>query len=356
MGDKKQRYTLPITYRLAVGASLTLCLAVLAVARASAQVASHAPVVSPSFSDANAIVQPTGRPVVRVNGTVLTDRDLLREMFTIFPYARVHNGFPKAMEADIREGAMKMMIFEELVYQEAKRQNIMVTHTELARAKAAFREQFTTPQAYQQFLQTEFHGSDQLLQAKIERSLLIDKLLQREVTDKGVASVAETKAYYDQHPERFNMPESFSFQSISILTPPNANAAQLQEARVRAGNALRQARITKSHEEFGLLAEKISEDDFRVMMGEHNSADRTKLPPVVVKALLALQPGQVSDLVEFDSGDYTILRLTAHNPAGLQKFETIKDVLRDQLTKQKNEQLRSALASKLSKNAKIERA
>src|ERR1035438_1223251 len=63
---------------------------------------------------------PAGRPVARVNGVILTDRDLLREMYTIFPYARVHNGFPKAMEADIRKGAMKMIVFEGLVYPDAK--------------------------------------------------------------------------------------------------------------------------------------------------------------------------------------------------------------------------------------------
>jgi parvulin-like peptidyl-prolyl isomerase len=152
------------------------------------------------------------------------------------------------------------------------------------------------------------------------------------------------------------MPESFSFQSISILPPPNATAAQLQEARKRADSALRQAQATKTHEEFGVLAEKISDDDFRVMMGDHKAADRSKLPPQVVKALLGMQPGQVSGLIEFDANDFTILRLTAHLPAGLQKFDTIKDALRERLTKQKNEQIRSALAAKLSKNAKIEKA
>jgi parvulin-like peptidyl-prolyl isomerase len=327
-----------------------------ALSTASAQVASHAPVVIPEPYGSSAIPQPTGRPVVRVNGVVLTDRDLLREMFAIFPYARQHNGFPKAMEADIRNGAMQMMIFEELVYQEAKRRNILVTPAELTRAGAAFREQFDSPQRYQQFVQAEFHGSEQVLREKMERSLLIDKLLKRDVTEKGSVSVAEAKAYYDQHPERFNMPESFSFQSISILAPPNANAAQLQEARTRAANALRQAQATRSYEEFGLLAEKSSQDDFRVKMGDHKAADRAKLPPPVVKALLAMQTGQVSDLIEFDAGDYTILRLNAHLAAGLQKFETVKDVLLEQLTKDKNEQLRSALARKLSKNAKIEKA
>jgi parvulin-like peptidyl-prolyl isomerase len=190
----------------------------------------------------------------------------------------------------------------------------------------------------------------------VERSLLIDKLLKLEVEDKAVVSVAEAKAYYDQHPDRFNLPESFAFQSISFIPPPNANAAQVNEARERASQALRQAQAAKSYQEFGLLAEKISEDDFRVMMGDHEPADRSKLPPEVVKALAGMQPGQVSGVIEFDANDYTILRLKAHLPAGLQKFETIQDSLRERLTKEKTGQLRSALATKLSKTAKIEKA
>jgi len=326
------------------------------VSSASAQVASHTPTVIPASSPSNSILQPVGRAIVRVNGTALTDRDLLREMFTIFPYARQHNGFPQALEAGIRDGAIKMMIFEELVYQEAKRRNLTVPPAEMTHALAEFRQQFHSPQQYQQFLQAECQGSPKLLQAKVERSLLIDKLLKLEVTDKSSVSDAEVKAYFDQHPERFNLPESFSFQSISILPPPNSTAAQLQEARQRAANALRQAQATKSYDEFGLLAEKVSEDDFHVMMGDHKAADRSKLPPSVLKALLGMQPGQVSGLIEFDSNDYTILRLTAHLAAGPQKFETIKNELRDQLMKEKTQQLRSALASRLSKTAKIEKA
>ncbi len=346
--------------KLRIASSNALVLLLLAATSTGlAQVASHAPVViqppAPP-SDVSPITRPVGRPVVRVNGAVLTDRDLLREMLTIFPYARVHNGFPKAMEADIRDGAMKMIIFEELVYQEAKRRNMTVPPAELTHSQAEFRRQFNSPQEYQQFLQSEFHGSEQQLRSKIERSLLIDRLLKLEVTDKAAVSMADAKTYFEQHPQSFNLPESFSFQSISILPPPNATPAQLQEARKRADAALRQAKATKGYEEFGLLAQKISEDDFRVMMGDHKVADRSKLPPVVVNALGAMQPGQVSDLIAFDANDFTILRLTSHNPAGLQKFDTIKDVLRGNLAKEKNEQLRSALATRLSKNARIEKA
>jgi hypothetical protein len=313
---------------------------------AAAQVASH-------ISTASAI-QPVGRPVARVNGTVLTDHDLLREMFNIFPYARLHNGFPAGMEADIRAGAMKMMIFEELVYQQAKRSNMTVPPERVAQGMVEFRKKFDTPEQYQEFVKVEFNGSQQMMQTQVERSMLIDKYLKQHVADQSAVTVAEEKAYYDQHPERFKIEESFVFQSITILPPQNATEAQLKQVRKRAEDTLPKAKATKSYDQFGLLAEKISEDDFRVMMGDHKAADRSKLPPAVVTALAAMQPNQVSDLVEFDKNAYTILRLNGHIMPGEMKFDDVKDPLRAKLQKDKSEELRRNLDSRLRKNAKIE--
>lgn len=292
--------------------------------------------------------------MARVNGAALTDRDLLREMFTIFPYARQHNGFPQAMEADIRAGAMKMMIFEELVYQQAKRSGMTVAPERVTRGMAEFRKRFDSPAEYRKFVKEEFHGSEELLQTKVERSLLIDKYLKLQVADKSAVPLAEVKAYFDQHPERFQIAESFTFQSITLLPPQNATESQLKEERKRAEDALKQAKVTKSYEEFGVLAEKISEDDFRVVMGAHKAADRSKLPPAVVNALVAMQPDQVSELVEFDKNNFTILRLTAHISPGMMKFEEVKDPLRAQLQRNKTEDLRRNLDLRLRKNAKVE--
>src|SRR5579862_4866703 len=117
-----------------------------ALASGSAQMAtSHAPTAvakaAPAPSLPTAQVSPmavSDKPVARVNGTVLTDRDLLREMYAIFPYARQHNGFPKGQEATIRQGALEMIIFEELVYQEAGRRKLAVPAEKLNAALAEF--------------------------------------------------------------------------------------------------------------------------------------------------------------------------------------------------------------------------
>ena len=227
----------------------------------------------------------SGKPVARVNSAILTDADLIREEYAIFPYAKQHNGIPKEFEKQVRDGALKMITFEELAYQEAERRKMSVPAAKLQRAAADFRKQFATPEEYSAFLQTDFNGSQQLLQDKIRRSLLIEAFLKAKVEDRSVISPAEVRAYYDKNPVRFHYPESFTFQTISILPPPNATASQLSEVRARAESALKQAKATKTVQEFGLLAEKISNDDYRVMMGQHKPLPVDQLLPQVVKVL-----------------------------------------------------------------------
>ena len=329
-----------------------IAIVLLTVSAASAQVASHAP--SQFSTPQKTVSQPTGKAVARVNGAVLTDRDLQTEMFTMFPYARQHNGnIPAEMEPGIRRGALKMIIFEELVYQEAQRRKMTVSPERLNRAEADFRKQFATPEEYHQFLKAEFQGSEQLLREKIKRSLLIDQLLKAEVDNKSTVSLAELKAYYDKNPERFKYPESFAFQTITFLPPEKPTPSLLKEQRKRADDALGQAKAAKTDEAFGMLAEKTSEDDYRVMMGFHKPVDRAKLPPVVVQALAAMQPGQVSGLIQVEQA-YTIVRLVKHIPAGKAKFEDVKASLQKELQQKKTNDLRASFDKQLHQGAKVE--
>ncbi len=317
---------------------------------------SHAPTVFtqvPAQNAAKYAPLAADKPVARVNSAVLTDADLVREEYAIFPYAKQHNGIPKEFEKQIRDGALKMIIFEELVYQEALRRNMTVAPARLQRAEADFRKQFATPEEYNAFLQSDLHGSRQALEEKIRRSLLIETFLKIEVEDKSTISPGEVRAYYDKSPARFHHPETFTFQTLSILPPANATALQLKEARTRAESALRQAKTTKTAEEFGLLAEKISDDDYRVMMGQHKPLPVEDMAPQVVKALRALRPNEMSDLIQVEQA-YTIVRLQVHTPAGQTKFEEVKAQLQTEMQQAKKNQIRAALDQKLRQNAKIE--
>ena len=306
---------------------------------------------------------PPARPVARVNGAVLTDRDLLREMYTIFPYARQHNGgFPKEMEADIRRGALKMIEFEELTYQEASRRQMSITAQRLTVSEKQFRQRFESEQQYEHFLQMEADGSEQVLRTKIRRSLLIEDFLKQQVDDKSVVTAAEAKAFYLRNPDRFTLPESYAIQTITIMppqavkphqAPPPVNPEIDKQMRARAEAALKQAKATKTYEEFGALAEKISEDDYRVMMGDHKTVKVAEMPAPILAVISKLQPGQVSDLIQAE-GAYTIVRLKAYNPSRLQKFGEVEGSLRIEMQREKTETLRRDLDARLRKNAKIE--
>lgn len=330
--------------------------ALLGTAAGGAQVSSHQPTAFTNIPAHNAQkpAQPIeSKPVARVNGSVLTDADLVREEYAIFPYGRQHNGIPKEFEKQIRDGALKMIVFEELVYQEALRRKMTVSAVKLQHAEADFRKQFATPSEFNAFLQSDFHGSRPLLQEKIRRSLLIEGFLKTEVENKSVISPAELRAYFEKNPARFRHPEMFTFQTISILPPPNATAAQMKEVRTRAEKALKQAKETKTVEQFGLLAEKISDDDYRVMMGQHKPLPAEEMAPQVVKALSRMKADEMSDLIQVEQA-YTIVRLQVHTPAGQPKFEEVKATLQKELQQTRKEQLRAALDHKLRQNAKVE--
>jgi hypothetical protein len=327
-----------------------------ALTAAHAQVASHAPTTfnqAPAATSAKSDSISAGKPVARVNGSVLTEPDLIREEYTIFPYARQHSGIPKDLAPQIRDGALKMIIFEELVYQEALRRKMTVPVAKMQKAETDFRKQFATPDEFNTLLQTEFHGSQPLLREKIRRSILIESFLKSEVEDKGAVTPAEVRAYYDANATRFQHPDSYTFQTISILPSPKSNADQSKESRKRADDALHQAKTAKTADEFGLLAEKLSDDDYRVMMGQHKPVPSDQLAPQVLKAFQAMKPGQISDVIQIEQA-FTIVRLQVHTPAGKTPFEEVKAELAKELQQNKTNQLRAALDKKLRQNAKIE--
>jgi parvulin-like peptidyl-prolyl isomerase len=322
---------------------------------ASAQVASHGATVKPAASThavAPATVTPP-KPVVRVNGAVLTENDVTRMMYSIFPYARLHGGVPKPMQSEMRRGALEMVIFEELLYQEAQRRKLQVPPEQLAHAEAAFRKQFHSPAIYQQYLSLEANGSKAVMRSKIRRSLLIEQMLNSEVERKSVVSLAETRAYYNNNAQRFEHGETVSIQTVSLIPPDNATSAMKAEVKAKITDIVRLGRAAKTSRDFGLIAEQLSEDDWRTRSGDRGTMEVKDLPAEVARALQSMKPGEVSNAIQVGSA-WVVIRLNAHTPAGKTAFTQAKTKLQAELRKQKREQLRSTLNQNLRKTAKIE--
>jgi hypothetical protein len=336
-------------------AALALVLAMPAALQAQ-MVSSHSPSFTPSAPPPQKgtpdLFEPTGKPVARVNGKVLTDRDLMHELYVIFPYSKLHKGIPKSMASEMRRGALDMIIFDELVYQEALKRKMTIPDAKYEQAKERFLRQFPDKQTFDTFMAQECNNSPKVLRKKLERSLLIEAFIKKEVADKAKVTDAEVRQYYDKNAKKFEHNELFAFQSISII-PPSEAPDILKEAREHAEAALKASKTAKSYRAFGALAAQYSDDDYKTDMGDHKAVERSKLPPEVVKALLALKPGEVSGLIHLGN-NYTILRLNNHVLAGKTSFREVKGKLRTDLERAKFERLRHELNEKLRKTSKVE--
>jgi len=321
---------------------------------ATAQVASHSPTIQSANVPPIAVGVPSGRPVLRVNGAVLTDRDLVREMLNVFPYAKQHGGkFPKDSEPEIRKAAMRNLEFEELVYQEGRRRGLAVAPAKLNQAVKDFRAQFETDAHFQQYLKAEQNGSKEELRSKTRRAIVIDMVLKSEVENRARFTDAQLRAFYDKNPDRFRKPDSVSIQTITIAYGDNPSPADKQRARQQAEEALKQANATKDYEGFGQIAEKVSMDDWHVMMGDHKWLHRGRMPEAVEKVVFTMKPGAVSGII--DAGDsFCIARVNGREDSHLVGFTEVKPQLKQDLEKQKKDELRAALDKRLRKTAKIE--
>ena len=116
-------------------------------------------------------------------------------------------------------------------------------------AEADFRKQFATPEEYQQFLKAEFQGSRAGV-ARKDQALAADRATAEGRSGEQVHGVArpKLKAYYDKNPERFQYPESFAFQTISILPPEKADASAVERGSASGPRRAGQAKAAKTDE------------------------------------------------------------------------------------------------------------
>jgi parvulin-like peptidyl-prolyl isomerase len=300
------------------------------------------------------IPAPSGKIVAKVNGAPLTDRDLLRQMLTEFPYAKQHGGkFPAEFEKDIRRNSLNTIELEELVYQEAQRRKLTVPPAKLAAAVRDFKKQFTTTSDFKNYLYAEQQGSMDVLQVRIKRAILIDQVLKAEIVAKSKVTPAQMQDFYQKNPGRFTKPESVTLQTISFVIPDKATPEAKAQVRQHAEQILRQAQAAKDYNEFGLLAEKNSQDDWRVMMGDHKSLHRGRMPAQVEAVVFKMKAGSVSGLIETENS-YCIARVNAIEPARLVPYAEVRAQLKKDLEAERASKLHDDLEARLRKTAKVE--
>ncbi len=312
---------------------------------------SHQPAISVPAPEASA--KPPLTEIARVNGVALTEGQLDQEMQRLFPYYSIHGGrVPPSAEGDIRQKAMHQLVLHELIYQEARRRNLQVPPLKWQKHLQQIRQGFPSRQAYEAAA-TKQYGSVAAYESTLRRAMLVEQLWDAEVTRKAVVTEQAERAYYQSHKEQYLRPEAVWLQTITIAFPATATAEQKQEARKIAEQALVKAKAAKTYDAFGSLAEQLSQDDWRVMMGDHGWVHRGAVTPDLEQALFTMKKGETSAVVETSTG-YLILRANDYQPKRQMPFAEMAKSIRQRLQTEQRDKRAKEFEQLLRTKGKIE--
>lgn len=145
------------------------------------------------------------------------------------------------------------------------------------------------------------------------------------------------KKFYEQNKDKFKTGEQIKASHILVKTEKEANDIL---AQLKAGG------------KFEELAKKYSVDSSSAKGGDLGWFGKGSMVPAFEKAALALNEGQISDVVKSDFG-FHIIKLTGKRPAGVRAFEEVKEQIKGAIMPTKQQEVFQSIKDELKKNAKI---
>jgi peptidyl-prolyl cis-trans isomerase C len=284
--------------------------------------------------------------VARVNGEDVrkTDFDLMvRNM-------ELGSGpIPAERRDEILRGALDRLITYTLLQQEAKTRNVTVPDAEVESRVQAMRAQFPDEAAFKKAL-SERNMSVERLRSDARADLVINKMMEAEISTAQQATDADVQAFYEKNPEKFQRGESVRASHILILVDQKADDATKKKARTQIDAVLKRAR---AGEDFAKLAQEHSQDGSAAKGGDLDFFTRGRMVPEFEQAAFGLKTGDISDVVTTQHG-YHIIKVTDRKPASTVPLADVSERVKEFLTEQKKQERAEAFIAGLKQKSRIE--
>jgi parvulin-like peptidyl-prolyl isomerase len=160
----------------------------------------------------------------------------------------------------------------------------------------------------------------------------------------------EARAFFDAHPRAFDPGEKLEIRHILFKVPAGASERIKEAIRVKAGIAANRA---ATGADFGKLAQQQSEDPETRARGGLIEIRHGMMPPAFDQAAFALQPGQISGLVETPVG-LSLIKLEKRIPGPPVSFDSVQEVVRAEVLREKRQAAYQSLVNSLRAKARIE--
>jgi peptidyl-prolyl cis-trans isomerase C len=285
--------------------------------------------------------------VARVNGDEIGRDEFQLAVRNV--EGRAGQAVPAEQRDEVYRGLLDDLVAFRLLKQEAERRQLSPSDADLNAAMKELRGQFPDEGAFKQALAAQKMTLQQLRQETRDK-LLVDGLLEQEIGAGVTISPADISGFYEQHPERFQQPEAVRASHVLIGLPENADDAARNAARARAEQVLKQARAGT---DFAQLARKHSNDASAQRGGDLGFFPRGQMVPPFEQAAFALQPGQISDVVETPFG-YHVIKVTERQPGRTVPFSEVTGQIEQYLQQERRGERARAFIEQLKAQGNVE--
>ncbi len=278
------------------------------------------------------------RIVAVVNSDLIMLSDVKRELEPEQKrISQQHQGEALAQRLKMAEYmALTKMIERRLQLQEAKARGVDVSDQEVKQAVEQMKRQGET-----------LDVSDPLNARNVRDQLTLLKVVDREVRSGVMVGDSDMKRYYQEHRDRFALPEEYTLSQI-LIQPRSADGTADALAKARRVMA-----ELKQGEKFEDLALQYSDGPNASRGGRLGLVRQGELLPAIERAIAPLVPGGISDIIESSEGLH-IIRVDEKKPKQFRPFEEVKFEIQGLVFQQKSEDVFQSWLVDLKNKAYIE--
>jgi peptidyl-prolyl cis-trans isomerase C len=302
-------------------------------------------------SEKKATTEDSEKKAAIVNGSVITQRSFDQE-FTVLR-AQIEQSGQKIEDNqtdEFKKHVINQLISAELLYQDSKQKGIKVSDEQLGKYLAEVVKRFPSEEEFKKGL-AEMNMTEAEMKMKLRKSLAIQELITKYVALGTEVTDEEAKAFYDMRSELFQQPESVKASHILIKVAADAKQPEKDAAMTKIKEI--QDKVKKG-EDFAELAKKNSECPSAPNGGDLGFFPKGQMVKPFEDAAFALAPGAVSDIVVTQFG-YHLIKAVEKKKSEQIAFETAKEKIKGNLSKDKRKQKVDSHIDMLMAKAKIEK-
>lgn len=313
--------------------------------------------------------KPIPDKIASVNGVNLDSKLLISEIKVYRLMNRQQNKMLTEKEmAEFSHLALTRLVDQELIYQEARKKNILIDPDLVNHKVQEVIKQFPSKQMLYTALDMQGLTMD-LIKTKFEKQMIEEALIRQEVVPNVEVGDPEVKAFYQKHLDKFKTPEQYEVHHIFTSSlQPDAHSKSIDDPALRkkaerlntlvdqdAAEKIRDLhRQLKKGADFAALAKEHSEDSKSGTQGGlWGAMALSELPESLSIALKNLKQNKISEPVLSPYG-YHILKWTKIIPAGHVKLSEIKTDIMNSLLREKTMREHKKMVSKMREQADIQ--